>query len=44
MRFVPRIREHSLEIDFFFAKRTDLLFADDAPAAYAELVKRVPTG
>ena len=44
MRFVPGIREHSLEIDFFLAERTDLLFADDAPTANAKLVKSVPTG
>ena len=39
MRFVPRIGEHSFEIDFFFAKGTDLLLADDAPTADAKLVE-----
>ena len=41
MGFVPRIGEHSFEIDFLFAKGTDLLLTDDAPTADAKLVERV---
>ena len=44
MRFVPRIGEHPLEIDFFLAEGANLLFPDDAPPSYAKLVECVPAG
>ena len=44
MWLVPGVGKHTLEIDFFFAERTNLLFADDAPSTYAKLVKCVTAG
>lgn len=39
MRFLPRILEHSFEIDLLLAVGTRLLLADDAPTADAEFVE-----
>ena len=41
MGFIPRVGEHAFEIDFLLTERTDLLFAHDAPSAYAKLVEGV---
>lgn len=39
-----RITEQSFKINFLFAIRTRLLFANDAPAAYTKFVENMMTG